>query len=548
MNLNEFLSKIMITYDNWNDYGYYQTAEIRMPETEEKFYVHIFPNSSETYANITKNVLANKEKGEQRFLFISDEKYYQTINKLLENQQDKERWFELTGDIAYMNESFVEYYNQINSKMKELEDDDIDNDAYESLLREKNMFDSSFFRGINRRGDWEDKLRQLHRLTIGKEYLSEYSFDIYDNDTKLFSVDVKPKDNIVLGEMQDKNILPYSVSNNVFAIIGDNGSGKTTFIKNLVNAFLTEEDSKIGINIREKNIDTKENANSIDKILYVSFSPFDSKIQGNEKFKYIGIHDFIDMNQDQTKDTSTILSDKFCDKIVELLQQMIERDDARRIWFQAMNRVSSEKWIRKLCFMMEDDFKKNLDEIDSKYYRNCKNIDNFRGNIKELSSGQKIFLLSLTSLTLEMTERTVVFFDEPELFLHPPLIKAYIRLIMDLISKYNGLAFIVTHSPVTIQEIPDRCVKVARRNEFGEYVVTDINSKTFGESISNINETIFHVGLVQTGYYNLIETLSATGKLECNKHKLEKIVGSEGKVLMKYLLGNSHEENRTTES
>lgn len=538
MKLDDFLSRISIRYNNWNDYGYCQTAEIIMPETNDRFYVHIFPNDDQSYAKIKKNEL--EKQNEKRYFYCSDEEYYEQINKLLESEADRERWFELTGDLAYMTESFIEYYRDLKTKISKLKNNSNDEKEWEMLEKEMYMFKKSFFRDIPLRQDWEDKLHQLHRLTIGQDYLSEYSFDIYNNNNRLFSVNVNPKDNIVIDEVNKDSALPYSVSNNVFAIIGDNGTGKTTFIKNLAKAFLKMENRNTGINIKEKKIDTKENANSIDKILYVSFSPFDSKIQINEdesRLRYIGIHDFTDIQKNDAEVEKISLSDKMSERILESLNEMINRDDARKTWFQLMNRVSSERWIMKICIMMEDGFTIDFDKVENKHYRKCKDVEKVTGNIQKLSSGQKIFLLSLTRITLEMTERTVVFFDEPELFLHPPLIKAYIRLIADVISKYNGLAFIVTHSPITIQEIPDKCVKIAKK-EYGEYVVTDIDSKTFGESISNINEIIFNIGLVQTGYYNLIEILNATGELEKNKHKLNKILGSEGKVLMKYLIEN----------
>lgn len=46
---------------------------------------------------------------------------------------------------------------------------------------------------------------------------------------------------------------------------------------------------------------------------------------------------------------------------------------------------------------------------------------------KNLSSGHKIVLLTITRLVESMEERSLVFLDEPEAHLHPPLLSAFIR-------------------------------------------------------------------------------------------------------------------------
>ena len=134
---------------------------------------------------------------------------------------------------------------------------------------------------------------------------------------------------------------------------------------------------------------------------------------------------------------------------------------------------------------------------------------------------------------MKLTERTVVFIDEPELFLHPPMVKSYVRLISDIVSSVNGLAFIITHSPITLQEFPNGCVKHAYRDCRGEYLIKSVDFNTFGENINVINDKIFNIGLQQTGYYNLIERFKF---IEGGKNELKKLLdfsGSEARLLIK---------------
>ena len=159
-----------------------------------------------------------------------------------------------------------------------------------------------------------------------------------------------------------------------------------------------------------------------------------------------------------------------------------------------------------------------------------------------MSSGQKIFLLTITKLVLKLTERTILFIDEPELFLHPPMVKTYVRLISDLVSYVNGLGFIITHSPITLQEFPNDCIKVAYRNQLGEYLIKPINFKTFGENINLINDKVFNIGLQQSGYYNLIERLKYSEDGEKNLKKILDFSGSEARLLIKLFLEKNEKE------
>ncbi|MCZ5439143.1 AAA family ATPase [Escherichia coli] len=85
---------------------------------------------------------------------------------------------------------------------------------------------------------------------------------------------------------------------------------------------------------------------------------------------------------------------------------------------------------------------------------------------KNLSSGHKIVLLTITRLVESMEERSLVFLDEPEAHLHPPLLSAFIRSLSDLLINRNAVSIIATHSPVVLREVPEAAL--------GSYGVVDI--------------------------------------------------------------------------
>ncbi|TCD17314.1 ATP-binding protein, partial [Lelliottia amnigena] len=90
--------------------------------------------------------------------------------------------------------------------------------------------------------------------------------------------------------------------------------------------------------------------------------------------------------------------------------------------------------------------------------------------IRDLSSGERNFLITILSLVFSLKERTLVLFDEPENSMHPKWqekIISTIKHIIDVLSP-NSTVIIATHSPLVVS-----CVE--NNNTFtlnlpGEYV------------------------------------------------------------------------------
>ena len=479
MDIKEFLSRISFRVNSWDDYGYKKTAELIFngDSGEISHLVKIHPNTDENFRRIKDNRI---EKEGNFFLFAQSKDYYQFLSNTLDDV-GLDRWFTLTGDIVYKSNDFLTKYKKLQKEYEkslygvEL-NSDFDTDVSPKYLI--GMFDNSFFR-TQTLLEWKELLNSLHRLTVKKSFLSDYKFTIKKGSQTAFEVDVKPKDNISF-RVNDRT-LPISVSNNVFCIIGGNGSGKTRFIRELSKAIFNKSSE---ITIENSEFDTQEDANIMKKILYCSFSPFDEKFEielnpeERERFEYIGF-----LNYDREVDGNTKISDRITDDIMESLQKIKFSVDKSKLWLEATERISFEEWGYNLIYIFKNDLTRSDEFKNDKHITSgfdYENYDETYQKIKNFSSGQKIFLLTITQLILKLTERTVVFIDEPELFLHPPMIKSYVRLISDIVSSVNGLGFIITHSPITLQEFPNRCVKQTYRDYRGEYLIKSVNFNTFG--------------------------------------------------------------------
>lgn len=122
---------------------------------------------------------------------------------------------------------------------------------------------------------------------------------------------------------------------------------------------------------------------------------------------------------------------------------------------------------------------------------------------RQLSSGHKIVLLTMTRLVEVVEERSLVLLDEPEAHLHPPLLSAFVRSLSDLMTDRNGVAIIATHSPVVLQEAPRSCVWKIRRS--GTVMIAERPEiETFGENVGVLTREVFGLEVTQSGFHRLL--------------------------------------------
>lgn len=123
---------------------------------------------------------------------------------------------------------------------------------------------------------------------------------------------------------------------------------------------------------------------------------------------------------------------------------------------------------------------------------------------KNLSSGHKIVLLTLSSLIANVEERTLVLMDEPEVHLHPPLLVAFTRAVSELLINRNGVAIVATHSPVVLQEVPKECVWKLRR--YGTNVRAErLEIESFGENLGTLTSEVFRHEVTELGVYKMLK-------------------------------------------
>jgi predicted ATPase len=278
---------------------------------------------------------------------------------------------------------------------------------------------------------------------------------------------------------------------NVHVIIGRNSSGKTFLINNMMDAILLGNGSK-STGSFEINSDEGEFAN----VISISFSAFDDiasrpddidSIHGI-KYTYIGLK----KQQASIGDASVFkspeeLSDEFMSHI-----------------YLIKSRSLSQRWINSVKGLYSDPnfaaigIHKIMELSDGKGAKDLM-IQKF----KDLSSGHKIVLLTITRIIEALQEKTLIVMDEPELHLHPPLLSAFVRVISDLLTNLNGVAIIATHSPVVLQEVPSTCVWKLRRPGKSSIAERPL-FETFGENVGVLAADVFSLEVENSGYYKVL--------------------------------------------
>lgn len=107
-----------------------------------------------------------------------------------------------------------------------------------------------------------------------------------------------------------------------------------------------------------------------------------------------------------------------------------------------------------------------------------------------LSSGQRLFSYIVINILGTIRRNSLVLIDEPELFLHPTLEIAFIRMLKSILASYSSKAVVATHSLVAVREIPRDCVHVFEQTDEGLIIKTP-PFETFGGDVQRISSYVF---------------------------------------------------------
>lgn len=486
-------NSILFIIDNWDDYSY-----------KTSFYGYYYNSNKEEYElGSIKIAKENMSHGRvidfalpQSFKSLPNEFYslwqsadsYQTIRDIEKNTG--ESIFKALNDIAFDLKSFKKHKTE--------------SVCQHSLLRSVSDFTCK---------------KQFHRIAIGYEKKIDYRFDyVISNNNST--------DNTTLSFNVTPDIMPPS---NVHVLIGRNGTGKTNLIRNMITSIYDNNKLDKGFQYPESTEDDIE-LGHFESILCVAFSPFDdfsSLDKFSEKkepnYSYIGLKKKYSQPKSERSEDEISLLNYIKEQFMSSFKSCCGNKTKTNDLIEMMELLSSDPLFSTY------DLK---DMIFEQCNDNQSNIDNV---FMSLSSGHKVVLSIITCCVDKLAEKTILFMDEPENHLHPPLISALIRGISILLYKRNGVGIISTHSPVILQEVPKNCVWIINRN--GDYTSAKRPSlETFGTNVGTLINEIFGYEVQNSGFHLLLKNIvKESDSYEDVNEKFQYMLGDEAKSIVRMM-------------
>lgn len=279
------------------------------------------------------------------------------------------------------------------------------------------------------------------------------------------------------------NYLPWRL----IGVIGRNGVGKTQFLGNLARD-LAPPTREI---LNERSIlklDSPFSATPVfSRIIALSFSAFDqfSKPERNDYFSYIYCG---------ARDTNGRLSTTWMRARFSEFVQRIEEMGNTHLWKSYLEEIAGRTSLTKAS---------NTDSIEADTVDDDNDIDDDdkqdidmsaettqTWELESFSSGQAIIAYSIAAMIAYLQPRSLLLFDEPELHLHPSAVSQLIRILYELLEKFDSYAIITTHSPIIAQELPSKNIRVFEREGNITYS-RELQRETFGENLSELSDLIF---------------------------------------------------------
>lgn len=300
--------------------------------------------------------------------------------------------------------------------------------------------------------------------------------------------------------------------------------------------------------LKEKIGAIKPNDIGINKLFLLSYSPFDNFVlpgiggedyrvileglkNNDGRFVFCGIRDvkkeFESILENPQKDTYEKLFEDIrldatslkpinvlADEFVQAMSTLEYNTERNKIW-DNIEKMSRGKF-PEIQELMDELFILDNEERKEQFLR--------------LSTGYKYFFHSLAHIIAYIEEDSIVLFDEPENHIHPPMLSFMISSLRNILSKYQSVMLIATHSPVIVQETFSKNVFVVRRFE-DKTVMSHPQIETYGANISEITSEVFDLTTDITKYYEAFESLYNKLDGEENWQSLDDMVNSIEKHL-----------------
>lgn len=266
--------------------------------------------------------------------------------------------------------------------------------------------------------------------------------------------------------------------NRIKALIGANGSGKTSIMKALVKSLIRNEDNFY------------PSRPIFSKVIAISFSIFDTFISLRGKsvltYTYCGLHD----------KENTIMSVE--DREARLRESLI--------WINGGSEgkgYGNTRLIKQFSKGLEVVFPKEW--VDSVWGDKGLVISAILEKSQTMSTGEAMILNLIASLYANIRQNSLIVFDEMEVHLHPKAIRQMMSLLFKITKEFNSACILATHSSIVVQELLADNVTIINKLQDGTPELRILNHESLAENLSVINDEIFGESSVSPHYKIFIQ-------------------------------------------
>lgn len=427
----------ILVADGWDDFGVESAFDLFYYKEVQHPPVHIG-----SIKIINKIELTRVEVEEKRYktkIYMPD-KFEVLSNEFCSLGQSKE-YYSTLKSLFTNNYKSILWALQDCAIFSAIEDNYSSHKQFDSLIRENEV---------------EQILRQEKYIIEGQNIKSRYQFSYkftpkYTNDT--VTVDFK---------FDKEGVLP----NRIYALIGENGVGKTQFITTLP---LDIANKKVELFLPHIPI--------FSKIIAVSNSYYDNfsipKQTASFNYVYCGLSKLV-------KGEKETLSPIALKQRLNKSCKDIQKKDRTRSLKKILDKILNESIIEEL-FKIE-----KYNEVEKLVFQ----YENISPICNKISSGQSTLIYVFCDIVSNIRYDSLLLFDEPETHLHPNAITTLMTAIYELLEEYQSYSIISTHSPLIIRELLSRSVYVMERN-VNYPSIKKIGLESFGENLTTLTEEIF---------------------------------------------------------
>lgn len=318
-----------------------------------------------------------------------------------------------------------------------------------------------------------------------------------------------------LGPSKKDVLLPQRI----VALIGRNGSGKSTLLSRLSHVAFASGSAREQKAIRNLGAFDPIEIN-FSRIITISYSAFDSfdvpglegrdRVQiakdiaaGQGRFAYCGLRDISAEMEEREIGAKSADSSTTARKAITRLKSIEALASEFERYVTMINNGGRRALFRSALkpLLSEPSFAQRGDEGDAEFI-----INEPQNSFLSWSTGHKIALHVVASLTARSARKSLVLFDEPEMHLHPPLTAALMQAIRIILEEVDAFCVVATHSPVVVQETLARHVRILSRA--GDTLhFKQPKLETFGENVGLLTYDIFSLVASSTDFHEVLDLL-----------------------------------------